>query len=326
LPDVATDESRCPPAESSEPPRGARRGRPPAAPDTALATLERVAPRMHGTLVALPLRRDVRRVRAALLVLLLSARCPLDGVAQRSWYEPGAVVRLGCEGLRRLWEARWPAAPAPSLRRTRDHVNELERSLLLVRAPGERLPQLRVGDERSERVPRWPDTFHLLESEEAATWWSEHGATLLALHPGARVNPAEWRRHFADWRKRRPRQQELFAELGRALCSERRGADGAALATIEDLRSARALELLAKKSASVDQAIAALDRLGVVVRGKNRQALATDGLKVRGAMVALARALRAGRRVENRPGFLVAAWRRVDRRNVPRELEGLAAG
>lgn len=286
----------------------------------ALAPLRQLAPRLVDVLEATTRRADVRATRARLLRVLLRARCPLDGVRQRPWYVPGAVARLGARGLARAWCATFPSVEPPSARRLRGHLAALERDLLLVRAPGDWLPRL-GGTGGALRRYRWPDTFHVLESDAAAEFWATTGAGILAAHPEARTNPTAWRAHFADWRGRRPVQRELFAELARKL-DVARPAVGASLV---DLRHAEQLRRVAIAPASARPAelLAGLEAAGCALRGKNRELATRQPERLRGAAAVLCGVLRRGRPVKNGSGFLVAVWRRAPAEELAAALEQL---
>lgn len=293
-----------------------------AARDDALEQLRAVAPRFADVLASSAPRRDVRDVRARLLLLLLRFRCPVEPRAAKRWYVPGAVARLGAGGLVRAWRGQWPRVAAPSERRLRDHVAAMERDLLLVRAPGEWLPRLHSDGRRS----RWPDTFHLLESDEAAEWWESTGGAILRAHPEARVNPTAWRALVGDWRRRRPQQRELFegaGELVRRLDAARPPPKATPL---DQLRRAEALKSVAcARAATAAQLLAGLDVAGVPLRGRNRELAQRDPTRLRGAAAVLAGVLRRGRAIANHPGFLVSVWRRAPRDELDEALEELSA-
>jgi hypothetical protein len=278
-----------------------------------------LAPRLADVLEATTRRRDVLAARLRVVLLLLRARCPLGAVLRRRWYVPGAVARLGALGLLRAWRATFPGVEAPSERRLRGHLAALERDLVLVRSPGDWVPRLPSADGRRSR---WPDTFHLLEDDDAAEFWSTVGAERLAAHPEARTNPSAWRAHFENWRGRRPVQRTLWESveaLAARLAADRPGA----VAQLVDLRHAEQLRQVAllPRDAPPHALLAGLEAAGCALRGRHRDLAAKDGGRLRGAAAVLSLVLRRGRPVRNGSGFLVAAWRRAD----PVELEDAVA-
>ena len=251
-------------------------------------------------------RRDVRELRARLLVLLLELRCPVKGRPRRPWYVPGAVARLGVEAMRRAWRGFY-GLEAPCPRTIRSHLGVLERVLAVVRQPGD---WVELDRPAGEWRPRHADTLHVLEDDEAVAAWVEHGAELVRRHPETRTNPDAWRRRVGAWR-RRPRavQLELF-EGGRAeglpdRVGERRE-QGEALAAslgVQERAGARdALELL-----RVGQ------DAGVVLRGRPSFELAQDRPRLAGALALLARALVRGDAVRSTAAWLVRAYRHAGR-------------
>jgi hypothetical protein len=247
-------------------------------------------------------RRDVRDLRARLTLLLLALRCPLSGRPGRPWYIPGAVVRLGAEGLARAWRGYWGEAP-PCLRSLRAHLGCLEGAGVLQRAPGEWLPRRR-DEAHPERRPRWPDTFHVLDGETATEWWAGHGARLLELYPAARQNPDVWRRLFAGWRRPGAAAQGVLALAGGAVSPRRVAAspDEQSAVRARGVMLARAL----KRAAGAAAVLEALEVAGAGLRGgaSFRGAGAWPRLRSAGAM--LARALQRGDRVRNPAGWV---WR-----------------
>jgi hypothetical protein len=281
--------------------------------------VRQVAPRLADVLEATTRRRDVLAARLRVVLLLLRARCPLGAVLRRRWYVPGAVARLGARGLLRSWLATFPGVEAPSERRLRGHLQALESDLVLVRAPGDWIPTLPRGDGRRSR---WPDTFHVLEDDDAAEFWSTTGAERLAAHPDARTNPTVWRAHFAEWRGRRPVQRTLW-ETVEALAARLSASGAGAVAQLVDLRHAEQLRQVAllPRDAPPHALLAGLEAAGCALRGRNRDLAQKDAGRLRGAAAVLSLVLRRGRCVRNGSGFLVAAWRRAD----PLELEAAVA-
>ncbi len=145
-------------------------------------------------------RRDVRRFRSQVVLLLLAIACPPHVRPRRRWYVPGAVTRVGAEGLRRAWRGFYGEEPK-SLRTFRKHLADLEQALAIIRSPGDWLPILR-DPEHPERRPRYSETFHVLESDAAALWWAGEGRELLEANPGTKANPDKWDAVFRDWRAR----------------------------------------------------------------------------------------------------------------------------
>jgi len=170
---------------------------------SALDELAERSPRLACAVEAASRRRDCRELRSRLLLLLLALACPPRGEPRRSWYVPGAVARLGAEGLERAWRGFYGGG-APSLRTIRKHLGELEGACALVRRPGDWMPRAR-DPEHPERRPRYPQTFELLEQDRDAEWWAREGRHMLAAHPEARANPDAWRRLFRGWRERAAR-------------------------------------------------------------------------------------------------------------------------
>jgi len=147
---------------------------------------------------AISRRRDVRELRAAILLALLERRCPPSRSPARAWYVPGAVARYGARGLIGSWAHRWGETP-PALRTIRAHLGELERACAIVQAPGDHMPTRRDPD-HPERRPRYCDTIHVLESDEAAQWWADVGHPRIDRAPRARYSPATWRALVGGWR------------------------------------------------------------------------------------------------------------------------------
>jgi hypothetical protein len=251
-------------------------------------------------------RRDVRALRARLLVLLLELRCPVRGRPRRPWYVPGAVARLGVEGARRAWRGYYGEEP-PCARTLRAHLGVLERVLAVVRQPGD---WVELDRPEGEWRPRHADTLHVLEDEEAAAAWAANGAEVVRRHPECRTNPDAWRRRVGAWR-RRPRgvQLELF-EGGRAeglpdRVGERRE-QGEALAAsvgLQERAGARdALDLLR-----------VAQEAGVVVQGRPGFEVAQDRSRLAGSLALLARAMLRGDVIRSPAAWLVRAFRHAVR-------------
>lgn len=162
--------------------------------------LEAKSRRLACVVEASSRRRDVRRFRSQLLLLLLAVSCPPHARPRRRWYVPGATARIGAAGLRRAWRGYHGQDP-PTLRTFRSHLSALEQALAIIRSPGDWLPILRDPD-HPERRPRYAETIHVLESDSAALWWAGEGRELLAANPGTRCNPDKWAAVFRGWRAR----------------------------------------------------------------------------------------------------------------------------
>jgi len=252
-------------------------------------------------------RRDVRELRARLLVLLLELRCPVGARPRKPWYVPGAVARLGVEGLRRAWRAYHGGEP-PCARTLRAHLGLLERVRAVGRQPGDWVD----GELPAEGAwrPRHADTIHVLEDEAAAEAWGARVAPALAAHRDLRRNPDRWRRLVGRWRGPIGRQLDLFDPAGRPAGSpeglpDRVGEDrpaGEALARrLASLAQARSQEVL--------DVLAAARDAGAHLRGRASFELAADRRRAFGAAALLARALARGDWVRNRAAWLVRAFR-----------------
>ncbi len=302
----------------------------------AISGLEYRSLRLAQVVEAISRRRDVREIRARIVLMLLDLACPLGARPRRSWYVPGAAARVGHEGIRSRWFATWGEEP-PTKRTIQRHLGELERAGVLVRAPGDWVPALVVPDQPGQRS-RYRDTIHLLESDEVAEWWATVGARLRELHPDTRCNPTRWREVFGDWRARAaaggdPWQPGLFddpAEISKrgiggtppSVNFPVQGAEssaGAAPTEISDRRGAaeRLAEVVHRRRLEAGELLVALDLVGARVRGGVRLQLQRDLGRLRGAAALLAVALRRGDRVRNPAGWVVRAWQRA----TPEELE-----
>lgn len=264
--------------------------------------LER-SPRLAGLLVRIE-RRDVRTVRAALLLLLLELRLPLWGERRRhAWYVRGALARTSLDHLRRLWRERLGTEP-PSARRLADHLRELERAGAIGRSPGELL--------EGAGPRRYPDTIHLLEDDAAARDW-DRVRRLLEQVPAAQHDAATWRRVVGEWRgKGTDRQLELPFQSrdGKAsegprpapLPSEAAQARGTAL-----LERARAIDR--KAGAYVLELLLALQASGLRLAGRAQVELASMPARLEGAVALLARAWIRGDEIASPAGWLLAVFR-----------------
>lgn len=284
---------------------------------SAVDRLARVAPRLANVVEATSRKRDVRDRRAKLLLLLLQLACPTTGNPRRRWYVPGAVARVGAEGIIRAWRG-FHGEEAPTLRTIRTHLGELEAALAIVASPGDWMPVAR-SSEHPERRPRYPNTYHLLTSDAAAEWWEREGLAIAAARPATRSNPDEWRKSFARWRERAARMQREpmlpFDPPAGVPAAKGAGAASRRVAgRVEDpaaqREQARRLERAAVAHVAQPLAllIAARDA-GVHVQGTKAQlALVRDPRRFAGAVMLLARALARGDRVRNRAGWLMRAF------------------
>lgn len=284
---------------------------------TALEQLASRSVLLAGLVDACSRRRDVRQIRAQIVLLLLRLACPLHGRPARSWYVPGAVARLGAEGLLRAWRGFTGEDP-PCLRSMRSHLGALEQAGILQRGPGDWLPVRRDPD-HPERRPRFPDTFHVLDGEAASEFWAGPGSRLLDLHPEARHSPDVWKKLFGGWRS---------GVVQHVLALE--GAIGArsaprAAANPEDVAEARRRGAeLGRALVRARDPLAVLSGLavaGVVLKGPGsfKAAGAWPRLRACGAM--LARALSRGDRVRNPAGWI---WRALESAQ-PHELASARA-
>ncbi len=265
-------------------------------------------------------RRDARRTRAQLWLMLRQLACPVGVRPKHAWYVPGGVARQGALGIESLWPGFWDET-APSLRRIRAHLGALQSAGVLVRSPGDWIPTIGQREHR----PRHPDTFHLIEDEVDATWWAEVGTPELEAHPAARHNPDVWWGLFRDWRALAAERARLSV-VGRIIADRdddrRRDARAAVRAEAAarrpaDLAAAAGLEDAARRAQGPLELLSALDELGAGVRGAMQFKMAGREARLRGAMALLAIALRRGDTVTNRAGWLVTAFLRAD----PSELQ-----
>lgn len=277
-----------------------------------IAELERKAPRLANAIEATSRRRDVRELRARITLLLCALACPLRGRPTRSWYVPGAVARIGAEGIRRAWLGYFGEEPL-GLRTIRAHLGALEQACVLVRSPGDWLPILRNPD-HPERRPRYPDTLHLLRGDEAAEWWATVGRGLLAANPRTRCNPDKWAAIFQGWRARAADPNDtlaggLFEELQARLGGRGPGSTVKEPRELPALETAARLDSLVRSKASQLELLGELRQADVHIRGKNALYLCREPERLRGAVAMLARALRRGDRIRNRAGWLVRCAR-----------------
>lgn len=259
-------------------------------------------------------RSDVRALRARLLLVLLSLRCPVRSHPRRSWYVKGAVARVGIEGLRRVWRTTY-GHQAPCARTLRAHLGALERALLIIRSPGD---WVELGDfgRRDGWRPRQADTIHLLEDEDAALWWRAEGLALLDEHPRARTNPDSWRLVVGSWRGRKPSRQLMLFEPAANL--ERTPMDeypeGLPDRVGEDRH--KKLRLALGRMAADGEPLAtmgALMAMGIKPDARSQWDLAADPERLEGAAALLLRALERGDSIRNPTGWILRAFRHTRR-------------
>lgn len=272
-----------------------------------LDQLEERSWRLACVVRAISRRRDARDTRARILLALIAMRPPPAARGWQRWYVPGAVARLGADGLRRVWQ-RLFGAPPPCERTVRRHLKDLEFAGAIVRSPGDWMP----GVTREGHPLRWPDTLHLLETDADAQWWARVGRARLAAHPRATWDPRSWRRIFEGWRTE-ARQLELFPDD--APVSIAAAKPEAPAQTVTAAEAARPPDLGARlreaSRAGVTEVLAALKAAGAPVLGRNGWALAAAPARTRAAAALLARALERGDRVRDLAAWLVAAARRA---------------
>lgn len=266
-------------------------------------------------------KSNVRNTRSKILLLLLALACPVDKAPRKAWYVPGAVARLGAEGIQRAWRGFYGEEP-PSLRSMRSHLGELELAVALVRAPGDWQPRMR-DPEHPERRPRYPNTLILVTEDTDADWWEQEGRYQLAAHPEVRANPDQWRRMFGRWRERAARlvREPRFTFDGAASAEAIGGVretvrpiretnHAKVEPTTEDRETASTIARAATEFETEPLALLArLREAGVDVRGPGVQlSLARAPRKLAGAAMMLARAIMRGDRVRNKAGWLVRVF------------------
>lgn len=301
--------------------------RPLALPFAPLEMLAGRSRRLANLVESVSRRRDVRELRARLLVLLIDLRCPPGGRPRRPWYVPGAVARLGLEALRRAWRGFY-GLEAPCVRTLRAHLGLLERACAIVRQPGDWIEGFE-GEKGAAYRPRHADTLHVLDDEDAAEAWERRGLPALRAHPEARTNPHAWRRRVAAaWRKR-AEQPALFPVQGLGIAvayshTNRRPARpeglpdqvGGRREVGEQLaRVLRALD--GQRDRTAAEALAVLQDAGVTVHGRPSFELAADRSRLEGAAWLLVHALRRGDAVRSLAAWLVRAFHYA----TSRELE-----
>lgn len=269
-------------------------------------------PRLAQAIAATTKRRDTRQRRAQILLMLLQHRCSLRGNANRPWYVPGAVARLGADWLETTWRTFWHEA-APSIRTIREHLRRMQDAGVLVAAPGDWLPMLRQPD-HPERRPRYPDTLHILDTDADAAWWAEVGIPRLKANPRARYNPTLWRQLFRTWRADAAALAKMptiaFAEdqpraARRATIPAEVQAEAEAAATVLE----RAVARFEESSEGRLELLTALAEAGARVHGAIAFQMHAGRGDLAGSTAMLAQALRRRKPIGNRAGWLVAAWR-----------------
>lgn len=294
------------------------------------AALEERNRHLANVVEAISRRRDVRRFRAQILLLLLDLACPPGGRPRRAWYVPGAVARVGAEGLRRLWSAKFQEEPR-SMRSFRTHLGALEESCALVRAPGDWLPMLR-DPQHPERRPRYSDTLHVLESEEASVWWGQEGRQVLEDRPDVRHNPDRWRELLGSWRDRaKPRRPHLpnlvegnrnpsagtgtftvgaaLQELGLAPAVPERQEPPLEDAYPTRRKAALELSRVLEPAGNPFDVLDALALAGAHLKGRPASELVANPFRLRASAALYAVALRRGDRIRKPAGWVVRAWK-----------------
>lgn len=295
------------------------------------------APRLANVVEATSRRRDVREFRARVLLLLLHLRCPTRGRPARPWYVPGAVARLGAGGLRRAWRGFWGQDP-PSLRTFRAHLGAMEAACLLVRSPGDWIP-IRRDPSHPERRPRYADTLHVLDDDQAAEWWAAEGFQILEARPEVRHHPDRWRLVFASWRDRAASRDlslvgTLFEGLKappiecRSVAPDSRsnvsGKPARAGRTSQSL--AAGLRALVREARDPLELLSGARAFGVLIRGKAQASLASDEVRLRGALALLAVAYARGDRIRNRAAWVVRNFKHVRAAELAQALRACRGG
>lgn len=293
-------------------------------PENALESLAGRCRRLADAIEATSRRRDVREKRAKIVLSILALRCPSRGLPRVEWYVPGAVARVGALGLWRLWKHHWGEDP-PSLKTVRAHLGELEMACVIARSPGDWLPMMRNPD-HPERRPRYPDTFHVLESHAAANWWATTGRARILSSPDCRFSPDRWRTLFGYWRQEAA-QDSIQGKLGDVSklsesCPELsvatpgpqkrprgipRAARKASPETLDIVRTLSAAVL--DPDSNAFQIHAALRSAGAELAGKMSWVVGANPEKLRGAAAMLAVALERGDAIRKPAGWLVRAFR-----------------
>jgi len=273
-----------------------------------VAFLEERSRRLANIVEATSRRKDVREFRARLLILLLEMRCPLNLPPNRRWYVPGAVARVGPEGLRRAWHTYFGEEPK-SIRTFRAHLSALEQSLAIMRSPGDWIP---IYTTSPEKRPRHADTIHILESDRSAIWWEEVGRDRMAKKPKTRHNPDKWALAFETWRTDAATERRDLFSILRAAESTTEPVPLEAYEEPEKVSAkiaARGLATLLRDKAEPLDLMIGLRKAGCPLRGRNTWTIASDRKRFEGSVALLACALARGDRIRSRAGWLVRAWR-----------------
>ena len=270
-----------------------------------LAALRARNRRLADVVRAVSRRRDVRATRARLLLLLLRHRCPLNGERRRAWYVPGAVARMGAEGIRETWPALFPGVRVPSLRTVRSHLAALEQACAVIRSPGDFMPVMAADPKHR---PRHADTLHVLETERDAEWWANEGRRLLEKHGDqVRHHPEKWARVFGDWRRRaKDALMDLFHVEPSCNPAVREPAAG-----FKPAKAARELAAVIRRGGKAYDLLTCLHRVGIKLSGKPQVNMISAPRQLIGAVSMLVRALERGDPIDNPAGWLVSVFRKA---------------
>lgn len=186
----------------------------------------------------------------------------------------------------------------------------LECAGVLIKAPGDWLPIPR-DPQNPARRPTYAQTFHLLETDDAAEWWATDGKKLLEKHPRTRTNPDRFRMVFADWRKRAAKGpagvvQEYLWEDGSDPAPAEDGASGHAR-TIEH-RVDILREIVCRPNVRPDEIVVSLDRAGLRLRGPNRLKVQRNAGRLRGVAAMAAIAIGRGDKIRKPGGWIFRAF------------------
>lgn len=295
-----------------------------------LALLEQLSRRLANVVSAISRRRDVRDIRARLLLVLLARRCPERGRPQRPWYVPGAVARMSPDSIRRAWREMFGEEP-PVERSIRVHLATLEQACAIARQPGDWLPYL-FPDEDPAKRPRYADTIHLLVDDRDAEWWAIEGAAILRAHPEVRRSPRAWRQQVGDWRRKaRERQLDLFPSLVRgvtaAMASTAKGGNPHAPNAIahRDPEAAKPILAALRRKATPAELLATLGEVKARIEGPAAWHCLRRVERFRGACALLASALVRGDRIRSRAAWLMSALRSATSSELAAALERAGA-
>lgn len=268
---------------------------------------------------AISRRRDTRELRARMMLLLLELECPRGVKPRKSWYVPGAVARLGADGIRRAWEGYF-GEEGPSTRTIRSHLKRLEEACLIAIAPGDWLPVRRDPDHPEFR-PRHPQTFHVIHTDDEAEYWAGAGDELARAHPETRHNPTEWRRIFRDWRKAAASgsRQLLLPFVAPAAAEETTEPQGPLPPrTSPQEREQTCSKLMrAARARTAFEIQAELRDQGLHLHGRNSWRMAADPERLRTSIALLALAVARGDRIRSKVRWLAWAFEHAE----PAELK-----